>query len=783
MFKNYFKSAFRNIRKYSTHAVLNISGLAIGIACSLLILLWVNNELSYDRHFENADNLYRIIENQHNSGGDASLLVPTPGVLASALKEEYPEIIRSSRYVLSPLTLKKGDEFIEETVAAVDKDFLKMFDIRFVQGDLKNALDEPHNIVITEETARKYFGNENALGKTLTSRGYVVTVTGVVKTLPQNSHISFNFLVPLEWIKELGADIDDWDHRFYTYVELKKGTDSKIVDTKIHDFIKRHRKGSDSEIFLQNIKKIHLFSSRKYVYDIEGQGDITYVRILSLIAVFILIIACINYMNLSTAQSAMRAREIGIRKVSGASKRKIIFQFLGESFLIVFIALILAVILVELLLPGFKNLTGEHFKINYQSVGLYTGLIITFLLCSLMAGSYPALYLSSLKPLNTIKGGTNVNPGNAGFRRILVISQFTLSTLLIICTLVIRNQLSYIQNKNLGLNKDNIVYFMFPTRPGDPMLKTLKKELGNNPDIVSVTIAHPNTFNNEGTLGGFSWTGKKTGEDVLFHLIGSDEDYARTFQLDIKEGRFFSSEFSGDHTSAVINETAANVMDLKNPIGEIITTPYGSKLSIIGVVKDFHFQSLHYKIEPLIMQLNEDNNFLIKIKTDNKASTVRFIEKTFKSFNPGLPLDLHYLDYDFDKLYLTERRIGKISGYFSLLAIFISCLGLLGLSSYMTERRTKEIGIRKVNGARSVEIFSMLLKEYIVSIIIAFVIAGPAGWYSMNKWLQNFAYRIIPGWWLFALTGIIVMTITFLTVGLQSYTSACKNPVEAMRYE
>jgi ABC-type antimicrobial peptide transport system permease subunit len=783
MIRNYFKIALRNIKRYSTHTILNVSGLAIGMATAILILLWVQDEWSYDRHFKNAGNLYRVIEKQNLSGGEVSLLAVAPSPLAKTLKEEYPEIIRSARYAPSPLTLKKGEEFVEETVASVDRDFLKMFDIKFIKGDINSALNEPHNIVLTEEMALKYFGKEDPLGKTLQSRGYAITVTGVVKSLPHNSHIHFNSLVPIEWLKEFGAPLNEWWARDLTYIELNNGTDSKTFELKIRDCIKTHFKESKSEILLQNIKKIHLFSSHKYIYDVSGNGDITYVRIMGFIAVFILIIACINFVNLSTAQSARRAREIGLRKVAGAGKQKIIFQFLGESLIVVFVAHILAMIMVELLLPLFNNLTGKQLDVNYQSAGLYIGLIIIVLFCVLLAGSYPAFYLSSLKPLHTLKGDINKNPGNRKFRRGLVIFQFSLSVLLIICTLIIGEQLKYMQNKDLGFNRKNIGYFMFPERPGDQRLLSLKKELGNNPDILSITIARPDLFNNEGTAGGFSWPEKKPGEDVLFHFIGADEDYARTFQLEIIKGRFFSSEFSTDATAAVINETAVKTMGLQSPIGETITTPRGSKLSIVGVVKDFHFQSLHYKIEPLIMQLGVDNNFIVKIKPDKIASIVESVDKTFKSFDPGLPLSFHFLDDDFDNLYRMEKRTGKIVGYFSCLAIIISCLGLLGLSSYLTERRTKEIGIRKTNGAKRFEIFSMLSKEYLVLTIISFIIASPAAWFATNIWLRNFAYRITIRPWVFVLAGIVVIVITMLTVGYQSFRASHKNPVEALRYE
>jgi len=762
--------------------------MAIAMASAILILLWVQDEWSYDRHIKNADNIYRVIENQNPSGGESSLFAVSPGELTIALKEEYQEIIRSSRYEPhNELRLKKGDEFVHETaVATVDKDFLKMFNIQFVQGDINSALNDPHSVVLTEEMAHKYFGNKDALGKTLTeSLGYQVTVTGVIKK-PHNSHLRFDFLVPIELLKERGAPINDWRYLCYNYIELQKGTDGKLLDNKIRDFLKKHIKGSDSEIFLQNIKKIHLFSSRKFTYDISGHGDITSVRILGLIAVFILLIACINFMNLATAQSARRAREIGVRKVVGANKRKIIAQFLGESLLIILVAHVIAMILVELLLPGYTNLIGKQLAVNYQSAGLYLGLITMVLFCGLLAGSYPAFYLSSLKPLDTMKGVINKNPGNTQFRRVLVVFQFTLSILLIISTLIVGKQLRYFQNMKLGFNKDNIGYFQFPAAPWDPKLKTIKKELLNNPDILSVTkifINYNNPLNIEGTSGGYKWEGKKEGDDVLFYTLGADEDYAKTFQVELKEGRYFSSEFSTDNTAIVINEQAAKIMGFKDPIGEKITTPQGTKLNIIGVVKDFHFKSLHYKIEPLIMQIGSSNTFFIRMKYDKLTSIVESVKKTYDSFKPDIPLDFHFLDDDYDNLYRTERRLGKIIGYFSFLAIIISCLGLIGLSSFMTERRTKEIGIRKINGAKSFEIFFLLSKEYILWVLISIIIASPIAWFVMNKWLQNFAYRISIGWWIFALAGVIALLIALLTVSWQAYRAANKNPVEALRYE
>ena len=762
--------------------------MAIGMAAAILILFWVYDEWCYDRQFKNADNIYRLIENQNSSSGAATLLAVTPSLLTKTLKEEFPEIIKSASYEPHmELRLKKGDEFQHEnSVAVVDRDFLEMFSIEFVQGDIKTALNEPHNVLLTEEMAHKYFGNESAVGKTLIeSLGYQVTVTAVIKK-PHNSHLKFDFLVPISLMKERGAPIDDWDFRCYNYVELKSGTDGASVENKIRDILKQHVKGSNSEILLQNIKKIHLFSSRKFTYDISGHSDISYVRIMSLIAVFILLIACINFMNLSTALSTRRSREIGVRKVAGASKQKIVFQFLGESILIVFMAHIIAMIFVELLLPGYNNFIGKQIVVNYHSTGLYICLVSLILICGLLAGSYPALHLSSLKPMEIMKGAIIKYPGNTQFRRILVIFQFSLSVLLIICTLLIGNQLNYIQNKKLGFNKDNLAYFMFPARPGDPKLQIIKNELLNNPYISSTTNVfynYDNPLNIEGTSGGYKWKGKKEGEDVLFYTISADEDYAKTFQLELKEGRYFSSQFSTDNTAIVINETASKIMNLKSPVDEILTTNEGSKFKIIGVVKDFHFKSLHYKIEPLIMQIGGSNTFFIRMKPDHILSTVQSVKKIYDSFKPDIPMDFHFLDDDFNKLYRTEQRMNQIFRYFSFLAIIISCLGLIGLSSFMTERRTKEMGIRKVNGAKSTEIFSLLAEEYIICVLTSVLIASPIAWFVMNKWLQNFAYRIHIGWWVFIVAGSIALFIALLTISFQSLRAARRNPVEALRYE
>lgn len=790
MIKNYLKIAFRNIKRYYAHSILNISGLAIGMAAAILLLLWVQDEWSYDRQFKDADNIYRVFESPNPAEGEIPFAISS-SPLSAYLKREFPEVIRSSRYLTGGLLIKKNDQLTrEKNGAVVDKDFLKMFDIKFIRGDINTAFDAPHNIILTEKMAHKYFGNDNALGKILKTSGDVKTVSGVIKDFPRNSHIRFDYLVPFTWLKQMGEPLNQWWYRTFNYVELQKGTNVKLFGKKIRNIVKDNNKGWSAEIFLQNIKKIHLYSYGKFTHDVKGQGNIIYVRILALIAIFILIIACINFMNLYTAQSARRAKEIGIRKAAGAKKQKIVVQFLGEALLIVFIAHVIAMILVELFLPGFNTLTGKQLTVNYRSASLYIGLITVILFCSLLAGSYPALYLSSLKPLDIIKDVVNKNPGNTKFRRVMVIFQFSISVLLIICTLIIGKQLRYMLNADMGIDKDNIGYFQFPTYSRDPKLETIKKELENNPNIVGVTMAQYIPFDIKTTLNDLIWPGKKMANEVLFYNLTTDEDYLKTFQLKMVKGRYFSPEFSTDSTAIVVNQTAVKAMRLKDPVGKRIKV-YVKYRHIIGVVKDFHFKPLQYNIEPLVINLGPYdlinssgiNTFFIRMKPDQIKSTLAYVKKVYKSFDSILPLDFHFLNDDFDNLYRTEQRMSKIFAYFSLLAIIISCLGLIGLSTFITERRTKEIGIRKANGARSIEIFSLLAKEYIFLVIIAFVVASPIAWFAMHKWLLGFAYRINIGWWVFVLTAVMILLIMLLTISFQSYKAARRNPVRALRYE
>jgi putative ABC transport system permease protein len=789
MIRNYLKIALRNIRRYSAFSILNISGMTIGLTGALLLLLWVRYEYSFDRFQKNGKFIYRVVQFE-KTGGRLHLYATTPFPLAAALKKEYPEIYHSSRFHKWTTTFPKGDKTIRGKLALVDKDFLEMIKIEFVKGDKSTALNGPNDVVLTEEMARRYFGSEDPLGKTITvNPDHKLTVTGVIKNLQRNSHFSTDCIGSFEFYSILyGGNFNrnlfsEWNNVYnYTFIELVKGTDKKLVEGKIGGIVQKNKSGSTAEIHLQNLSDIHL-SSVRYEADIET-GNITYVRLAILIAVLILLIASVNFMNLTTAQAFGRAKEVGVRKVAGVNRIKLILQFLGESMILVFVAHLIAMIIVELLLPGFKNFM--YMEVSYKSAGLYLFLIAIVLCCGFLGGSYPAFYLSSLKPVDTMKSVIGKRPGNSGFIRVMVILQFVLSFIFIICTIIVKNQLNYIQNRNIGLDIQNICHFELTN---DIRRETLKKELISNPDILSVTFTpHQDVLNIMSATGGVNWRGKGEGTDVMFSILNTDRDFAKTFLLEMKDGSFLSSdEFSTDTTVLVINEKAVEIMGFKDPVGEVVTDPNGIKFRIIGVVKDFNFKSLRNPVEPLVISPvpgpATGGTCYLRLKPGQISSGINFITKTLKSFGNNTAPDIRFLGNDLNSMYVIERIAATMLGYITILAILISCLGLIGLSTFMIVSRTKEIGIRKVNGAKSGEIFIMLSRQYISLVTISFLIASPVAWYATSTWLRSYAYKTSIGWWVFAEAAVIIFAITMATIGFQSFRASSKNPVEALRYE
>jgi putative ABC transport system permease protein len=782
MLSNYLKIALRNLLRHKAHSAINIAGLAIGLVCTLLIFLWVQDELSYDRFNEKGDEIYRVVETQHYSGGKVLPAAVTPTALAGALKEEVPEITRSTRLSFNSLTVRHGENVSTEGVALVDPDFLEMFTLHFLEGNPKTALNEPHSLVLTVDAAKRYFGDEDPMGKTLlVENQYDFVVRAVIGNIPENSHLHYELLAP--FAKELGSSMNDWNTSWcYTYVLLQPNAVSKAVNGKIVDFLGQHGQ-SNTQLALQPLREIHLYSAGKYVADIGGQGDIEYVRIFSGIALFVLLIACVNFMNLATARSERRAKEVGLRKVVGANRYHLILQFFGEAMLMTAIAFLVAIVCTQLILPEFNDLSGKTLALERLNLAAVLGFLGITVAAGVLAGSYPAFVLSSFQPAETMKKGMTGAAGGSSLRRILVVVQFTLSIMMIIGTLVVSGQLEYIRNKNLGFNKENVGYVWMA---GDFRSKQeiAKRQLLKIPGITGITLTSQLPTNFVSASSGWDWEGKAPDEHVLMNFESVDDDYVKTFQMQMAAGRFFSPEMATDSLSAVVNETAVKMMGMKSPIGKTLKGR-GKNLTIIGVVRDFNFKPIQTKIGPLVLLRNPSQYYamIIRMKSNGISHTVTEIEKTYKEFNPETPFYFNFLDDDYNRLYRAEERTGKISEYFTFLAIFIAAMGLYGLASYTIEQRTKEIGVRKILGASVPDIIGLLTREYVWLVVLANILAWPVAYFAMNAWLEDFAYRISIGYATFLLAGGIALLIALLTVSHHAVKAAIANPVESLRYE
>jgi putative ABC transport system permease protein len=783
MIKNYLKITFRNIQRHKFFSFINIAGLAIGMACAILILLWVKDELSYDRFHENAEEIYRVLLNYRNSD---SYGPNGPGPLGPALREEYPEIVNSARFFFKDKSsLRYKDKIFTGLVCGTDHSFFEMFTFPFIKGDPKNSLSGPSSIVLTEGTAKKFFGSENPVGKTLgfewVGRWYDYTVTGVVKDVPLNSHIQFDFLLPLNFVTKSGMSIEDWDVIcYYTYVLVQKGVQISALNEKIANTIKRHLPESQHTLSLQPLTRIHLYGFT------EG-GPITYVYIFSTIAILILFVACINFMNLSTARSTGRAKEVGMRKVVGSNRLQLIKQFLGESLFLSFIALIFALMMVNFLLPLVNNLLGKELELDFSG-RLILSLIGIAVLTGISSGSYPALFLSSFQPSQVLKGTLKSGSKSPLFRRVLVVTQFAMTTILIISAIIAYKQLTYIKNRDLGFNKECIVNMELKAGLRN-RYGTIKRELLQNPNVLAVSATNA-SLSKRFSTNSADWEGKDENERMDMAIHSVDFDYLRTFGLEMAQGRYFSKEFPTDISKGIIvNETAVKMMRMEAPIGKRFFCPLPFNMSkegkIIGVVKDFHFRSLHRKIEPLILVVAPGwfTDVYVKLRSENLVETMVFLERTLKEFASDFPFEYSFLNEDIDRLYKTERRAGILIGYGSFFAVFIACLGLFGLASFTAEQRTKEIGIRKVLGASVTGIVALLTKEFTRWVLIANVVAWPIAYFAVSRWLQNFAYRTSIEPWIFLVAGMLAMIIALITVSYQSIKAAVANPVDSLRYE
>lgn len=784
MFKNYVKTAWRNIARHKGYSFINIFGLAVGLASCLTILLWVRDEMSYDRFHASAGSIQRVIAQASEPGGGSESFAVLPPNLGPALKAEFPEILKMARHLsVNQQLVSRGDKkFFEKNVSLVDPEFLQMFSFPLRRGDAKSALSGPRAIVLTESAAAKYFGSQEPLGKTLRLNNRSdYTVTGILADIPAQSHLSFDILLPSLAAREFGyPNVDTWTQFSYeTYVLLHEGADVRSLESKIA--ARLHKPLGDTRISLrlQPLTDIHLRSAA--IQEGEVRGNIDMVLLFSLLAVFILLMACINYLNLTTAQGGTRTKEIGLRKVSGADRREIIFQFLGESVLQAALAMIIALVLITLFLPLFNSLSGKEISAGaLLSPSAWLPLLGFLLITGLLAGIYPALYLSRFTPAAVLKGKTALGAGGSRSRKVLVVFQFSLTILLIIGSVSIYRQLRFLRTRTLGFNKELVL--MVPLR-GElaGKFQPLKAEMLGNSSVAGVSAASDPVmmFGSRKVLD--DWEGRKPGEEVQLDFVWSDEDYLTTHGIELAQGQFFSKNMSGSlDDKIVISESAVRALGLASPIGKRL-----DKREIIGVVKDFHARSLHSAIGPVAMAYDPKKfaYLFIKIKPGNIAAALAAVAETWKRAAPDYPFDFSFLDQQIDKLYRADRKLAGVINGFAVLALLVANLGLLGMVSYTTDRRRKEIGMRKALGASMPQIVALLSREFIQCLSLATVLAWPAAFFLLREWLRAFAYRLPIGIGVFALSSLLALLFGLVTVSYHSVRAARANPVDSLRCE
>jgi len=791
MFKNYLKISLRIIKRYKGYSFINLTGLAVGMACCFLILLWIRNELSYDRFHKKGERIFKVTIESHRSNGRIEPFSHTQFPLAPSLKERYPEIINATRIFEAKVLVRYGSQvFNEEQFYFTDPSFFEMFTFPLVNGHPETALSTANSIVITEDMKQKYFGSEDPIGKTITvnaKRDFIVT--GVMKNIPANSHIQVDFLIPSGILENLDRErlrqewdasgLNSWGATYvHTYVLLQESSSYLDIEQKISGFLKEVKSDTRWRLRMQPLFQVYLFP-------INGSNAIVkYLTIFSIIAFLVLMIACINFVNLTTAYSNKRAREIGMRKVVGAQKGDIIKQFFGESLMLSLVSSGLAVLLVCLCLPAFNTLTGKQLSLTDSfDLTLLFALLGIAILTGCISAIYPALFLSSFKPIGILKGSSSSGLRKLLFRRVLVAAQFSLSIIFIIGAVVVYSQLEYIRKKDLGYNKENLIYLPLQGKIQNKY-QLLKNEMVQNANVLNVTASNALPSFLDTGAGGLDWEGKDPKLDAVYNYASVDIDFIETFRMKIAQGRNFSKEVISDASNFILNETAIKEMGLHDPVGKRFRM-WEIEGKIIGVVKDFNFRPLHTRIEPLILTptVMPYTYLIVRISSENYASAIKYLEGVWNRLNPEYPFDFHFVDADFERLYWDEQRLGKIFGYFTCLSIFIACLGLYGLAAFVTEQKTKEIGIRKVLGASILGITAMLSKEFTKWVLLANMIAWPVAYFVMNMWLQNFAYRTSIKLWTFILSSVLALIIAMLTVSYQSIKAALVNPVDSLRYE
>jgi len=782
MIKILLNTVFRSLYKQKAYSAINIVGLAVGVTCTLLILIWVDYEISFDDFHEDIDQIYTVIEHQNYADGEIFSVYSTPGPLAESIKNDYPQVEYSSRLVSTwgQLALSaNGNNFIENGGKVVDPDFFKIFSFPILAGDKNNPLSGDTSIVLTKRMSDRLFGDIDPIGLTVEINSkYRFQVSAIVENVPSNSSITFDFFLPFSFFGDLWEfDLSDWEaNTFHTFIKVKKGANGKLLGNQLKNYVRSKVPSSNVDLDLQEFKKYHLYSINP-----NRAGPIWYVQVFVLVAILILLIACFNYMNLATARSERRAREVAMRKVVGAQRKGLIGLFLSESVVFTTIALGIGIVLVELLLPTFSDITNRTLSLNPGNIKFLFVVVVIVGLTGVVSGSYPALFLSSFVPIQVIRG--EARHDSATLRKILVVIQFTMSIALFICTCVVYKQLNFLQKSDIGYNKDNIVYVEMVDRFYD-YYPDLKEELVKIPGVEWVTSANQMPINFRNSTWDVSWSGKsEDSEDVLFLLSFVDFDFIETFEMDVIQGRGFSKEFEPDSSTFIINESAADKMNMTYTIGEEISL-WGNKGEVIGIVKDFNFNSLQVGVDPLIMMRKPSAFKYIGIRIgDDKQPILNQIRKTWLKKVPDVPFNYRFLEDDFSYFYQAESRMGKLFASFTIIAFIISCLGLFGLVSFVTERKAKEMAVRKVFGANLENIFQVMFREFLKWIMLSNAIAWVLAFFVMEWWLNGFAYRIDIGIGIFILAGFISMLITFLTGYRQIASLSTSAPANILKYE
>ncbi len=788
MLQNYFKIAIRSILKNSIYSFINIAGLSIGIACSVLILLWVADEYAYDGFHKNYNSIYRLYQSQQWAEG-----IGTGNSMPYPLKEIIKDKSSKIKHVVMTNwgegnMLQVGEKRLNKLGLSASEDFFNMFSFNMVKGDPHTALAEPTSIVLTESTARSLFGNLDPINQLIkVDNGRELKVSGVIQDIPRQSFFRFDYILPFAYFEATQSWVqnskNNWENNaFQLYVQLQPDATEEEVNSSIKNIIKENNpKATTATLFLHPMSKWRLYSN--FENGVNSGGMIEYVQLFTAIAIFVLIIACINFMNLATARSESRAREVGIRKSVGSRRKELIFQFLGESVMITFISFILSIVLVELVLPSYNLMVNKNIAIDYSNPWLWSIALGWVLIIGIFAGSYPAFYLSSFQPVKVLKGKVNVGKGATTPRKVLVTLQFGFSIFLIIGTIVIYQQIMHVKDRDMGYDRENLMQ-IWTNRELETNFQTIREELVRTGVVKSVCKSNsPITSifaNNE-----VKWKGMQTDQRVSFSTIATEYDYAETMGIKMIEGRDFSRDFKSDSMAVVINQAAVDIMGMKDPIGEkLIINDY--ELEIIGVMPDIVMNSPYEPVEPMSLIFSPDWSSTITLrlnKTENLGESINIVENVFKKFNPNYPFEFRFADYDFEKKFATINLISRLATIFASIAILITCLGLFGLAAFTAEQRTKEVSIRKVMGASVTSLVLLISKDFTRLVIMGFFISGPLAWLFINNFLERYAYRISIGWWILPLAGSLALLLALTIVSTQALRAARANPSQSLKSE